>query len=935
MKIFCTLLVYSLCVLIVSGDQSSHIRPSSVNVGALLSLNSTIGRVAKPAMDAAVEAVNSNQYILSGTRLNMMMMDTKCDTVVGMNEGLNLMQNEVVAVLGPQSSEIARLVSQAAEEVQVPVISFAATDPYLNSSQFPYFIQATHTDYSQMIAVADLVEYFEWRTVTIIYTDNEYGRSGMKALEDVLLLQSGKDSDIIFYRAPLIPNASTSEIDVFLFNLNSMESRVFIVHLYSVDIGFEFFSAAKRLGMMENGYAWITTDWLSTALDSSETVEFSTMEIIQGVLSLRRHIPDSMAKRNFDSTWNKTGSSGLNSYAYSAYDSVWVVAEAIHRFLNEQEEQKQLKFSTHGRFKNLKIFQGGSSLLQTVIARTNFTGLTGEIRFNSDRTLANAMFDVLNIEETASRIVGYWSKSFGLSLLSPDILDRKPPDDPTTKRSQQLHRVVWPGESLIKPKELAVTSTRRTLRIGVPYRVDFTNIVTIGNYGNSSAQGYCIDIFRKAISLVPDPPPYSFVVIGNGIENPNYDELLRMVANDSLDAVVGDIAIVSSRALLVDFTKPYMDSGLVIIAPFRKMNSNAWAFLRPFTGAMWSVTAVLFLFVGVVIWILEHRLNEDFRGPPRQQITTIIWFSLSTMCQSQRQTTVSTLGRIVMIIWFFVVLILNSSYVASLTSILTVQRMTSPVKGIESLINSSDPIGFQAGLGVDIYLHSSLNVSRSRLKPLKGSADYVKALELGPKQEGGVAAIIDQIPYARLFTARHCQFKIVDDRFKRGRWGFAFQKRSPLVKHISTAILDLVETGDLQRMNDKWQLSKNGCSADNESMTSNRQNLESFWGLFLMCGVACLVALLIFFARLLCQYRRYCNSRDVELESPPSSSHSISDKDGCKRGSIKNVIAFLDMKEELKSVRRGKSSPVSPLTDSSILQSNNNPTEEEEQLNRH
>lgn len=76
---------------------------------------------------------------------------------------------------------------------------------------------------------------------------------------------------------------------------------------------------------------------------------------------------------------------------------------------------------------------------------------------------------------------------------------------------------------------------------------------------------------------------------------------------------------------MVDFTQPYIESGLVVVAPVRKLNSSAWAFLRPFTPMMWLVTAVFFLVTGVVIWILEHRINGDFRGPPRRQIVTILW----------------------------------------------------------------------------------------------------------------------------------------------------------------------------------------------------------------------------------------------------------------------------------------------------------------------
>lgn len=91
------------------------------------------------------------------------------------------------------------------------------------------------------------------------------------------------------------------------------------------------------------------------------------------------------------------------------------------------------------------------------------------------------------------------------------------------------------------------------------------------------------------------------------------------------DGAIGDIAIVTNRTRIVDFTQPYAASGLVVVAPFKKINSGGWSFLQPFTPLMWIVTACFFLFIGIVIWILEHRINDEFRGPPRQQIITMLW----------------------------------------------------------------------------------------------------------------------------------------------------------------------------------------------------------------------------------------------------------------------------------------------------------------------
>ena len=89
--------------------------------------------------------------------------------------------------------------------------------------------------------------------------------------------------------------------------------------------------------------------------------------------------------------------------------------------------------------------------------------------------------------------------------------------------------------------------------------------------------------------------------------------------------MVGDIAITTERTKVVDFTQPYIESGLVVVAPIRKLKSSAWAFLRPFTPMMWLVTGMFFFVVGAVVWILERQINDDFRGPPRRQLVTIIW----------------------------------------------------------------------------------------------------------------------------------------------------------------------------------------------------------------------------------------------------------------------------------------------------------------------
>ena len=93
----------------------------------------------------------------------------------------------------------------------------------------------------------------------------------------------------------------------------------------------------------------------------------------------------------------------------------------------------------------------------------------------------------------------------------------------------------------------------------------------------------------------------------------------------TFDAAVGDITIVTNRTRIVDFTRPYMESGLVIVVPVKEMKTSPSAFLKPFTWQMWGVIGTFILLVGIVVWILEHRTNPEFRGPPSQQLITVFW----------------------------------------------------------------------------------------------------------------------------------------------------------------------------------------------------------------------------------------------------------------------------------------------------------------------
>nr|GMD30088.1 glutamate receptor 3.4-like isoform X1 [Ipomoea batatas] len=882
-------------------------RPRVVNIGALFTINSVIGRSARPAIKAAVDDVNSDSSILSGTKLNLIVQDTNCSGFIGTVDALQLMERDVVAAIGPQSSGIAHVISHIVNELHVPLLSFGATDPTLASLQYPYFLRTVTDDYHQMRAVADLVEYFGWKEVIAIYVDDDNGRNGISALGDALSRKRAK----ISYKAALSPGASRNEMYNVLVDVNLMESRVYVVHI-NPDSGLLLFSVAKSLSMISSGYVWIATDWLPSVLDSSESVDPDMINVLQGVIALRHHTPNTDQKKQFASRWRnfkEKETSSFNSYALYAYDSVWLLARALDRFFNEGEN---VTFSDDPRLQDtkgsslhlssLRIFDQGHKLLE-ILTSVNFTGLTGQVKFDADRDLIHPAFDILNIAGTGSRLLGYWSNYSGLSQVTAEILYAMPPNSSTS--SQHLNGVIWPGDVTQQPRGWVFPNNGKPLRIAVPNRVTYPVFVS-KEKGPSGVRGYCIDIFEAAVQLLPYPVPHVYELYGDGKRNPSFNNIVEDVAKQKYDAAVGDVTITMNRTRMVDFTQPYIESGLVVVVPVKEGKSNPWAFLQPFSLQMWCVTGAFFLFVGTVVWILEHRINQEFRGSPRQQLVTVFWFSFSTMFFAHRENTVSTLGRLVLILWLWVVLIINSSYTASLTSILTVQQLSTGIQGIDSLISSSEPIGIQDGSFAYNYLIEEMNVAESRLRILKKPDDYIDALQKGPKG-GGVAAIVDELPYIEVFLSNtKCNFRIVGQEFTKSGWGFAFQRDSPLAVDMSTAILQLSENGDLQRIHDKW-LSKEGCSQETE-VDDSRLSLKSFWGLFLICGIACFLALLVFFCRVCLQYRRY--SPEQEMDQVANEPETTQCSGGTLRApSFKDLIDFVDKKEaEIKQMLKRKSS---------------------------
>lgn len=132
---------------------------------------------------------------------------------------------------------------------------------------------------------------------------------------------------------------------------------------------------------------------------------------------------------------------------------------------------------------------------------------------------------------------------------------------------------------------------------------------------------------------------------------------------------------------------------------------------------------------------------------------------------------ISNLSRLVVIVWIFVVLVLQSSYIASLTSMMTLRQLQPDFTDIYDLMRQGDNVGYKDGSFVAQML-KDMGFEDAKLKNYSSLQDYNVALSKG-SQNGGVSAIFDELPYVQLFLSKYCnKYIMVGPTYKTAGFGF-------------------------------------------------------------------------------------------------------------------------------------------------------------------
>jgi polar amino acid transport system substrate-binding protein len=278
------------------------------------------------------------------------------------------------------------------------------------------------------------------------------------------------------------------------------------------------------------------------------------------------------------------------------------------------------------------------------------------------------------------------------------------------------------------------------------------------------------------------------------------EQLLRRVASGEVDVGVGPTSITAERAQRVDFSQPYQDASLAILAPAERRYTER---IRPFLSRTFALgagsLALALLAVGVSLWLAERRRNAgQFPASPREGIANGVWLALVTMTTVGYgdRAPVTPLGRVVAGAWMLSALVITSSLTASLTTALTLSQLD-PASVLTSGDLRARRVGAVAGTTSPLFVRRH-----------GGTAIEFRSLDAAVRSlsRREVAAVVFDRPALRHLLNRRpdLQLTISEASYEPQGYGFSVRHGSPLRGPIDVALLSLRQDGSIAAIASRW-----------------------------------------------------------------------------------------------------------------------------------
>ncbi|CAF2962542.1 unnamed protein product, partial [Rotaria sp. Silwood2] len=318
--------------------------------------------------------------------------------------------SNIIGIVGPALSREANIIADFAEKVNIPVISYAATDPGL-SDRNAYFLfhRTVPSDNVAATAIAQLFIRFNWTSCTIIYQNDDYGSGGARALSDTLSKNSVTFIQKIAF--DIITHNFQSDLKTSLINTLT---RIVILwaESYYASLILQY---ALNYNVLGPKFTWI----LSSNIPLNSFNQSFSQNLI-GILTVEPTVGD-VVNEPINTTllnaayniWEQyepesfPGPTKVNSFALFAFDATWSLIQSLQRLCSITTNNSSSCISIlNSSFCFDYRFLNANSLFDTIL-NTSFLGVSGPIQFSVNVTdrMNGSYYLIQNVQPSSNGVV--------------------------------------------------------------------------------------------------------------------------------------------------------------------------------------------------------------------------------------------------------------------------------------------------------------------------------------------------------------------------------------------------------------------------------------------------------------------------------------------------------------------------------------------------
>ncbi|KAF1654595.1 Glutamate receptor ionotropic, kainate 1, partial [Eudyptes chrysocome] len=819
------------------------------------------------AFKFAVTNINRNRTLMPNTTLTYDIQRINLfDSFEASRRACDQLALGVAALFGPSHSSSVSAVQSICNALEVPHIQTRWKHPTVDNKDAFYI--NLYPDYAAISrAVLDLVLYYNWKIVTVVYEDS----TGLIRLQELIKAPSRYNIKIKIRQLP----SGNKDARPLLKEMKKGK-EFYVIFDCSHETAAEILKQILSMGMMTEYYHYFFTTLDLFALDLepyrysgvnmtgfrllnienpqvSSVIEKWSMERLQAPPKPETGLLDGM----------------MTTEAALMYDAVYVVAVASQRA--SQMTVSSLQCHRHKPWRFGPRFM---NLIKEASAR--WDGLTGRITFNkTDGLRKDFDLDIISLKEEGTekaagevsnhlykvwKKIGVWNSYSGLNMTDSN-------KDRSTNITDSLANRTLIVTTILEDPYVMYKKSDKPL------------------YGNDRFEGYCLDLLKELSNILGFIYEVKLVSDGKyGAQNDKgeWNGMVKELIDHKADLAVAPLTITYVREKVIDFSKPFMTLGISIL--YRKPNGTnpgVFSFLNPLSPDIWMYVLLACLGVSCVLFVIARFTPYEWYNPhpcnPDSDVVennfTLLnsfWFGVGALMQQGSELMPKALStRIVGGIWWFFTLIIISSYTANLAAFLTVERMESP-------IDSADDLAKQTKIEYGAVRDGSTMTffKKSKISTYEKMWAFMSSRQqtaLVKNNDEGIQRVLTT-DYALLMestsieyvTQRNCNLTQIGGLIDSKGYGVGTPIGSPYRDKITIAILQLQEEGKLHMMKEKWWRG-NGCPEE-DSKEASALGVENIGGIFIVLAAGLVLSVFVAIGEFIYKSRK---NSDIEQVSHP------------------------------------------------------------------